>query len=36
MNHIQRIRFAVATLLVGLGIAHAQDSAVFNAQQGAW
>lgn len=36
MNHIQRIRFAVAALLVGLGAAHAQDSAVFDAQQGAW
>lgn len=29
-------RFAVAALLAGFGIAHAQDSAVFNEQQGKW
>lgn len=34
MNHI--IRLAMATLLAGLGVANAQDSAVFDAQQGTW
>ncbi len=34
MNHITRL--AMAALLAGLGVANAQDSAVFDAQQGTW
>lgn len=30
------IRFAIAALLAGPGLTHAQDSAVFDAQQGTW
>jgi hypothetical protein len=36
MTTIQYIRFVLLAWLLGSGLAHAQDSAVFDAQQNAW
>lgn len=36
MTTIQYIRFILLAWLLGLSVAHAQDSAVFDAQQNAW
>lgn len=36
IQYIQYIRFILLVLLLGPGLAHSQDSAVFDAQQNAW